>query len=435
MAKFISLLIIVLVFQSCKKEFVNPYDSETPGESWMPYQFNCAVTGNNSVALQWKQDNLQIDGFTLVKRKNMVDQAIELDKNTLSYVDAEVVNPTEINNCAEVSYLIYARAGNQKSNAAVWPSKFVFPRPTQSIAGADITSSTLMVTLNANSPGQFGTGQWSIVSGIGGSFSNSASPTSNFTGIMGQVYVLSWTISLCNASTTDNVTVAMPLALPGNGVSDNDGNTYSSQIIGTQEWMGENLKTTKYQNGDAIPNLTGNNEWTSTSTSPDLANGTGAWCHNNNQSSYNTVYGKLYNWYAVVDPRNVCPAGWHVPNDAEWSVLINYLDPNANGGDNLNNTAGNKMKSIGTQYWAASSAEVTNQSGFSAEPAGLRYSISDAGAEGAFIAPGNNSTWWSSTRYANYSVAWARIVYSSDPTAGRLFSSMQRGYSVRCIKN
>jgi uncharacterized protein (TIGR02145 family) len=409
---------IASMFQSCKKEFLNPYDSETPGDSWMPYQFNCAVTGNNSVALQWKQDNLQIDGFTLVKRKNMVDQAIELDKNMLSFVDAEVVNPDELNNCAEVSYLIYARAGNQKSNAAVWPSKFVFPRLTRAIAGGDRTSSTLTVTLNANSPGQFGTGQWSIVSGIGGSFSDSASATSSFTGIMGQVYVLSWTISLCNASTTDNVTVAMPLFLPGDGITDIDGNTYSTKIIGQQEWMGENLKTTKYQNGDAIPNLTGNNEWIATSTSPDLANGTGAWCYSYNQSSYNTVYGKLYNWYAVADTRGLCPTGWHVPSDDDWTMLTNYL-----GGAE---TAGLKMKS---SYGWEANGNGSNSSGFNGLPGG------DRNFNGWFNGVGLYGYWWSSSEYNTYYAWYRSLFWDYGSVVGYGYDYKKEGFSVRCLRD
>ena len=116
-------------------------------------------------------------------------------------------------------------------------------------------------------------------------------------------------------------------------VSDVDGNVYRTVIIGEQEWMAENLKTTTYDNGDPIPNIIESDEWSALAT--------GAWCYYDNDEAYDAVYAKLYNWYAVVDPRNLCPADWHVPSDDEWTALTDYL-----GGES---EAGGKMKSNGTR--------------------------------------------------------------------------------------
>ena len=110
----------------------------------------------------------------------------------------------------------------------------------------------------------------------------------------------------------------------GGGATDIDGNTYKSVTIGTQEWMTENLRTSKYSDGTSIPNVTSNSDWESLST--------GAWSHYDNDSSqYEATYGKLYNWYAV-ETGKLCPTGWHVPTDAEWTVLTDYLTANGHNG-------------------------------------------------------------------------------------------------------
>jgi uncharacterized protein (TIGR02145 family) len=206
---------------------------------------------------------------------------------------------------------------------------------------------------------------------------------------------------------------------PGAGVTF-DGYTYSSIVLGNgQEWMAENLRTTTYANGDPIPNVPDGTQWSNLTT--------GAWVHYNNDSQYENPYGKLYNWYTVADPRNVCPTGWHVPSDAEWSTFINYLDPNADGGNN-GNTAGGKMKSTGTQYWQSPNTDATNESGFSGLPGGLR------GYSGAFHGIGGSGPWWSSTEGSTDS-AWGRGLDYSNGNGGRGNANKAFGFSVRCLRD
>jgi uncharacterized protein (TIGR02145 family) len=171
-------------------------------------------------------------------------------------------------------------------------------------------------------------------------------------------------------------------------VVDQDGNTYATIVIGTQEWMAENLRTTTYRNGDPIPNVTDNTQWQGLTT--------GAWAHYNHDSQYENPYGKLYNGYAVNDPRNVCPVGWHVPSEAEWNTLIGYLDPDYNpeasgGGMPHSSTAGGVMKSTGTQYWNAPNEGATNVSGFSGVGSGL------INFYGSHTLMGRQMDWWSSS--------------------------------------
>ena len=140
-------------------------------------------------------------------------------------------------------------------------------------------------------------------------------------------------------------------------VTDIDGNTYNSVQIGTQVWMSENLKTSRYRNGGSIPYVVGNADWAALTT--------GAWSYYDHNAANDPIYGKLYNWYTTLGDT-LCPAGWGVPTDDEWTTLTTYL-----GGESV---AGGKMKSIGTTYWNDPNAGATNESGFSVLPGGSRVS-------------------------------------------------------------
>jgi uncharacterized protein (TIGR02145 family) len=213
---------------------------------------------------------------------------------------------------------------------------------------------------------------------------------------------------------------AMKVFNPGNDVTYN-GFTYPTIVLGNgQEWMAANLRTSKYSNGDTIPNVTDNTQWQNLTT--------GAWCYNNNDSQYENPYGKLYNWYTVNDPRNVCPTNWHVPTHAEWSTFINYLDPNADGGKNYN-TAGGKMKSTGTQYWFSPNTDATNESGFSGLPGGNRTSYAPYIIDDVY-----QGWWWSSTEFN----AENALLHQLSPDSGTVHvyhGKNWHGFSVRCIKD
>lgn len=139
--------------------------------------------------------------------------------------------------------------------------------------------------------------------------------------------------------------------------------------------MQENLKTTHYNNGDTIPNVTDTATWNHLTS--------GAYCNYDNNNSYVATYGRLYNWYVINDNRNVCPTDWHVPDDSEWTTLVNYL-----GGENV---AGGKMKEVGTSHWGTSTG-ATNSSGFTALPAGERVVGID---QYSFVAIGAEVLFWS----------------------------------------
>jgi uncharacterized protein (TIGR02145 family) len=210
---------------------------------------------------------------------------------------------------------------------------------------------------------------------------------------------------------------------PGPGVSFG-GYNYSTILLGNgQEWMSENLRATTYANGDPIPNVTVDAQWTALTT--------GAWCYYNNDPQYENPYGKLYNWYTVADPRNVCPNGWHVPDETDWNLLVKYLDPSADTSCvncNQNSIAGGMMKSTGTQYWLSPNAGATNQSGFSGLPAGFRDFY------GAFNNIGGNGYWWGATETSSAG-AWQRRLYYLNGIESRGNDPKYYGFSVRCLRD
>jgi uncharacterized protein (TIGR02145 family) len=216
----------------------------------------------------------------------------------------------------------------------------------------------------------------------------------------------------------------------GTGVTDIDGNTYTSIIINGQEWMQQNLTVTKYRNGDPIPTGLSNTTWENTTS--------GAYAIYNNDAANNTLYGKLYNWHAVNDSRGLCPTGWHVPSDAEWSSFINYIDPSADGGNNMN-VAGGKMKA--TTDWDSPNTGATNESGFTGLPGGYLVSF------GTYEGIGTNGFWWSSTEvdsvyglngywWSSTDYAWIRGMSYVNSLVNRYFdTNKQFGFSVRCVKD
>ena len=213
------------------------------------------------------------------------------------------------------------------------------------------------------------------------------------------------------------------IAKAGPSLTDVDGNNYNTVYIGTQHWMAENLKTSKYSDGTIIPNVTAKDQWKILFT-----NSSGAWCNYNNNDSLGKIYGKLYNWYTVSpttnNNKNVCPTGWHVPTRYEWDGLINYL-----GGLT---EAGSRMKEVGTINWNSPNTDATNTSLFSGLPGGLRSSdYSD------FLLIGNAGRWWSSSEASMGSGrSWS---YGLNSSSGNVLGSesgtQTYGLSIRCIKD
>ncbi|MCX6270581.1 MAG: hypothetical protein NTU44_05055 [Bacteroidetes bacterium] len=296
------------------------------------------------------------------------------------------------------------------------------PYPTEADAGPDqsaIQGNT--ATLAANIPTS-GTGEWKIITGPGGMLTDPANPNSTFTGLSGTAYQLVWTITTSCFISYDTVEISFvpALGLPCPGIPSflYGGQTYNTVKIGTQCWMKENLNVGSY-----VASINTGSSHSDVSNNGIIEK----YCYNNEQANC-IIYGGLYDWdemmsyTATAGAQGICPAGWHIPAEAEWTILTTYL-----GGDNL---AGGKMKETGITHWFSPNDGATNESGFTALGAGVRYYGGNSGDlhfQGCF---------WSSTPdniegalYLSLT-AFQPVVYHYD--YGQLRTT---GISVRCLKD
>ncbi len=353
----------------------------------------------------------------------------------------------------------YARAYATNANGTSYGSEFNFT--TENIAAnlpvfnnpgstliSGITATSAQFAVNISSDGGF------PITARGVCWSTSAGPTSNLTTrTSAGTGTGSFTSSLSGLSAnTKYYARAYATNLNGTGygneinfttkgavfnpnltygtISDIDGNIYKTITIGTQVWMAENLKVSKYQDGTAIPFVSNDNEWTQ------LNNGGFSIYRNSNPEEYNnTTYGKLYNWFAVVDSRKLCPVGWHVPSDTEWKSLEIFLGMSNSDSDSsglvkrgLAQNVGGKLKS--TWYIWSPNKDATNESGFSGLPGGYRY-----GYNGYFYNIGAICYWWTSSDNNNPSHAWYRGISSNYGDIGRGTNVKMSGMSVRCLRD
>ena len=195
-------------------------------------------------------------------------------------------------------------------------------------------------------------------------------------------------------------------------VVDQDGNSYETITIGNQVWMTENLRTTKYNDGTLIPLVVDNRDWRILSAP--------AYCWYNNDTIYKKLYGALYNGYAV-STNKLCPEGWHISTDAEWTSLVQIL-----GGEN---TAGGKLKESETTYWREPNSGATNESGFTAIPGGTRYT------NGLFFSMTYIGYWWTITESNVFNNGWYRSIDFSNCSVYRNYIDFNNGFSVRCLKD
>ena len=208
-------------------------------------------------------------------------------------------------------------------------------------------------------------------------------------------------LTLDGLASSSNKTVPVPKSIT---IKDVSGNSYKVVTIGTQKWIASNLNTSKYRNGDPIPEVKDPVAWSKLTT--------GAWCYYNNDPANASSYGKLYNWYAINDPRGVAPKGWHIPTTGDWTILTNFLGGVSLAGLNLKSTLFNG----------------TNSSGFNALMGGYRNEFS------SFLSFGQDGLWWSATS-VDPSYAWVRNMYKPFDRVGEDYGNKKCALAVRCIKD
>ena len=328
--------------------------------------------------------------------------------------------------------------------------------PTAVVATAGNASASVAFVAPANNGGSAITG-YTVTSSPGGISATGATSPINVTGLTnGTPYT--FTVVATNAignsvasSASTAVTPVAPFVCGTSTITDVDGNVYNTVSINTQQcWTKENLKVTKYNDGSIIPDETTSTglNWAALTTGARTAYIGTILTASGPASITNYVgtYGYLYNWYAVDDSRKLCPTGWHVPSDSEWSILLKVLDSNANPNGSFfteSSIAGGKMKD--NIDWNGRPAlgglippdpQATNSSGFSAFPAGNRSITGLPGNyNSAFSLLGNQAFFQSSTPGNVAGTAFSRNLIDSSSDVYRIANNKAAGLSVRCIKD
>jgi len=328
---------------------------------------------------------------------------------------------------ANTTYYIRAYATNSEGTAYGNNASFITSSIQIQLPTITTTDASSITTISATSGGNISSDSGAEVTARGVCWSTSQNPTtsdsktangagtgsftSSITGLTsGRIYyVRAYATNIAGTAYGSQISFITQQTSPGT-VSDVDGNIYSTVTIGNQEWMAKNLKTTKYNDGTSIPLEIGSAEWGALITP--------AYCwYENSVTTYGT-YGVLYNWYAV-NTGKLCPIGWHVPSDAEWTTLTTYL-----GGESV---AGGKLKA--TTQWNSPNTGATNETGFTALPGGLRYY-----GGGAFSSIGFDGNWWSSTGTST-PFAWPRGISYNFSNVYNPNYSKRSGFSVRCLRD
>ncbi|WP_293896248.1 FISUMP domain-containing protein [Flavobacterium sp.] len=393
-----------------------------------PSNLNGVVIATSQVNLSWTDNASDETGFKIERKTGIGSYAVVGTVNT----DVVTYNDSGLTPSTNYTYRVYSY--NSAGNSAAYSNEFTLT--TSSVSSLPILTTTAVTSITpttAVSGGAISSDGGAAIIARGVCWSTSANPTvalitksTNGTGtgvFASNLIALSANTTYhVRAYATNSVGTAYGADLSfitantsSTSVTDVDGNTYQLVTICSQVWTKSNLNVTKYRNGDVIPQVTDPTQWVNLTT--------GAWCYYTNTTANGTTYGKLYNWYAVNDPRGLVPAGFHVPSNTEWDTLRDCL-----GGDAL---AGGAMKETGTAHWIANT-NATNSSGFTGLPGGALYQ-SDLGIAGTFQSIGELAFFWSSTPFL--SSAWYRRLNNFNGYFVKSYLYNQNGFSVRCIKD
>jgi uncharacterized protein (TIGR02145 family) len=417
---------ILFLIEGCKKPDVLSTTSGAPIASTI-YATNSSLTGETlfghvnanglPATVTFDYGTTASYGYTVTAYQSPVEG------NYLQHVSADISGLTPGTN-----YHFRAKAENSLGTVYGNDVEFIcgYPPEARTFLATNLTctTATLNGAVNANAISTTVTFQYGITTDYGQEVTPEQSPVtgSNVTNVSADISDLSpgrtyhFRVKALNSIGTTNGSDVTFKTISSETVTDVDGNVYNNVSIGPQVWMTENLKTSRYNDGTSIPNITDNTAWSALTT--------GAYSDYRNNFSNSTTYGRLYNWYAVDAAsnggKNVCPTGWHVPTDAEWTTLITCL-----GGESV---AGGKLKENGTTHWTTPNTGATNEKDFTALPGGYRQ------RDGTYSDMGSLGRWWSSSKSTTAGGAWLMSMFSSSTKATGAYGRFNRaGLSVRCV--
>ena len=435
--KLLTAIICLSLFAGCTKTDTGNGNSTVTVVPLPPTDLQGAALSTTQVELSWTDKSTNETGFKIQRKTGT-----ETFKDVAT-LNADVTNYTDNGLIPNTTYIYRVYAYNNVGNSLTYTNE-VSVTTNANIVLATLTTTTVssITQTTATSGGNITSDGGATVIARGVVWSTSTNPTislaiktvdgagtgsftSNIIGLTANTtyYIRAYATNSVGTAYGNEVSFKTLSAPPTNSVTDIDGNSYPTVTIGSQVWMAENLRTTKYRDGSAIPLVTDNTQWANNSntgaTSPMMC-----WYNNDKTTYTNNKMGALYNWYAINPAtngnKNVCPTGWHVPSDDEWTTLTTFL-----GGDGV---AGGKMKTTGTQYWLSPNQDATNSSGFSGLPGGYRDD------DGAFDGIGYYGSWWSSSEY-DTGFAWFRVLVYDDGGVLRYGYDEAGGFSVRCLRD
>jgi uncharacterized protein (TIGR02145 family) len=434
MRKLLLFAVIIQFFASCSSDPNDNGGTNVTAVPAAPTNLVATVISTTQVDLQWTDNSTNETGYK-VERKLVggnFSQVASTGSNIATYSDLNLTPNTTYT----YKIVAYNSVGNslQYSNEATVTTNLIPILATLPISDTTAISATSggNITNDAGSPVTARGVCWSTTSGPTVALSTkttdgagTGSFTSSINGLTANsiYYVRAYATNSAGTAygneqmfTTTTQTYSYTT---GPNFTDIDGNVCPSIITSCgQTWTSKNLNVSRYLNGDIIPQVTNSIQWANLTT--------GAWSwYNNDSATYASTYGRLYNWYAVNDPRGLAPQGWHVPTDAEWNILTKCIDVNADTNQISTNVAGTAMKSTSGWY---NNGNGTNSSGFAGLPGGFRF------YDGTFNDVTGFGSCWSASEYGTAG-AWARYLYYSSSYVARFSNNKRYGFSVRVVRD
>jgi uncharacterized protein (TIGR02145 family) len=404
--------IFFILFISCNKSSVDAIKVVIP---IAPTNLNGNVLSNTKISLSWTDNSTNEDGFKVERKTTSTSyaQIATISKDITSFTDSTLSPNTQ--------YIYRVYSFNSAGSSATYSNELSLL--TKSVPQITTNLLSSIFYNSAIGGGTISSDGGSEIINRGVIWNRSSAPTTDLltkstdgigigtfqSKIIGLIpstkyYIRAYAINNSGVTYGNEISFTTPTAPAPSQV-----------VIGTQIWMKENLDVVTYRNGDIIPQVTDQRTWANLNT--------GAWCYYNNDPANGDKYGKLYNWFAVNDPRGLAPQGWHIPSDAEWSTLGTFL-----GGDAI---AGGKMKSTGITLWLSPNLNATNESGFTGLPGSFRWD-----SDGLFYTGGETAVWWSASASGTKNLdAFTRNLYYTNGILGRQTFGLWSGLSVRCIKD
>jgi uncharacterized protein (TIGR02145 family) len=432
MRKLIKLILGIALVYSCSTSNDGNGNSTTTVVPFAPSNLTGTVASTTQINLSWTDNSTNETGFKIERKTGIGTYSIIGTTAT----DVTTFNDTGLSQGTTYTYRVYSN--NAVGNSLTYSNEITLSTTAINQPTLTTTAVSSITTVTAISGGTISSDGGASISARGVCWSTSANPTIALSTKTNDGSGAGLFISSISGLTANTTYYVRAFATNSQGTAYGNELSFVTQnininplptvTIGLQIWQSTNLDVTTYRDGTPIPQVTDPTAWVNLIT--------GAWCYYNNDPVNGTIYGKLYNWYAVAgihdtDPNTpnkiLAPTGWHVPSSAEWANLTTFL-----GGDNL---SGGKMKSTGTSLWQSPNTNATNSSGFTGIPGGFRLP-NGAVTPGEFIRIGIQGNWWSSSEDNTPFVgALGRLLFNDNGSCISSYGSKNYGLSVRCVRD